>query len=190
MSPTNAASSQYPNNDLQMIQCIQFRKSLFLGTSEWLIQPWDGADKDVCQRLFDKGFASAALLEEMDHVSLTSFDTSIQTRSKYLHRCSHVDAELEAWYQELLLESPMPLYWTVDSTFTAASSSGSHLKEALEPQKLPPFSFPTLRLGCIMANFWGLKLILSNNIVLTCGTILSTGNHAHDQSSHTQPTSA
>ena len=114
----------------------------------------------------DKGFALAALLEEMDHVSLTSFDTSIQTRSKYLHRCSHVDAELEAWYQELLLESSTPLYSTVDSTFTAASSSGSHLKEALEPQKLPPFLFPTLRLGCIMANFWGLKLILSNNIAL------------------------
>ena len=39
-----------------------------------------------------------------------------------------------------------------------------------------------------MANFWGLKLILSNNIALTCGAILSTGNHAHDHSSHTQPT--
>ena len=183
MSPANIVSSQYPNNDLQMIKCIQFRKSSFLGTSERLTQPWDGADKDVCQRLFDKGFALAALLEEMNHVSLTSFDASIQTRSKYLHRCSHVDTELEAWYQELFLESPTPLYWTVDSTFTAASSSGWHLKEALEPQKLPPFSFPSLRLGCIMGNIWCLKLILSNNIAFTCGAILFTGNHAHDHSS-------
>ena len=171
-----------------MIQCIQFRKSSFLGTSEWLTRPWDGANKDVYQKLFDKGFALAALLEEMDRVTFFSFDTSTQTLYDYLHRCSKVGAELEAWYEELLLESSSPLYWTVDSANTTTSSSGWNLSDPSEPQKLPPFSFPNLRLGCIVTNFWGLKLILSNTIALTCSTILSISNHRRDQSLHTRPT--
>ena len=124
----------------------------------------------------------------MDRLDLTRFDTSIPTLSRYLHRCSDTNAELDTWYQELLAEAPSPLYWTMDSNLAPSSAIGDKSNEALRLQTLPPFSFPTLRLGCITASFWALKLILSYTIALTCGAVLSTNNHSHDHSSHTQST--
>ena len=156
-----------------MIQCIQFRKSSFLGDSAWLTIPWGAAGKDVYQRLYDKGFVLGALLEDMDSTDLTNAETRTSQLFSHLQRCSEMHAELEAWYQELLQQSPSPLYWTTESTIPADSLRESLTNDA-SSQTLPPFSFPSLRLAYITATFWALKLILSSTIALTCGAILSS----------------
>ena len=159
-----------------MIQCIQFRKSSFLGDPDWVTIPWDGTGKDACQRLYDKGFALAALLEKMDNTDFTNAETRTSQLSSYLQRCCELHADFEAWYQELLQQSPSPLYWTTESNIPAGSARDPLTNDAPESQILPPFSFPNLRLAYITATFWALKLVLSGSIALTCGAILSSAS--------------
>ena len=157
-----------------MIQCIQFRKSSFLGDSDWSTIPWGRTGKDVYQRLYDKGFALGALLEEMDNADLTNSETRTSKLSSYLQRCSEIYADFEDWYQGLLQQSPSPLYWTTESSIPAGSARESSANESSESQTLPPFSFPSLHHAYITATFWALKLILSGTIALTCGAVLSS----------------
>ncbi len=157
-----------------MIQSIQYRKSTFLGDLEWLTVPWSEAGKDIYQQLYDKGFALAALLEEIDNARLTNECTNISMLSDYLGRLSSLDEELNLWYCNILEESPSPLYWHTQSTFYEW-----HLKEGA----LPPFAFHTLRLANIIVTYWGLGLILSNTIALACQHVLSVQVPLHSSSS-------
>lgn len=161
-----------------MIQCIQYRKSAFLGSSEWLTLPWSETGKDVYQQLYDKGFALAALLEGIDNARLTNENTNISIVSEYLARLSSLDEELNLWYREILRETSSPLYWHTQST-----SLGWHLKETVESLTVPPFAFHTLRLANIIATYWALRLILSNTIALACQHVLSTNTRVPSHSS-------
>ena len=159
-----------------MIQCIQFRKSSFLGDSDWSTIPWGTTGKDIYQQLYDKGFALAAVLEEMDNTDLTNAGTPTSQLSSYLQRCSEMHADFEAWYHELIQQSPSPLYWTTNSNIAVCSAQESLANDAPRSQKLSPFSFPSLRLAYITATYWALKLVLSGAIALTCGAILSSAS--------------
>ena len=170
-----------------MIQGIQFRKSSFLGRSDWLTVPWGSAGKDVYQRLYDKGFALGALLEEMDNTDLTNAETQTSQLPSYLQRCSQMHADFEAWYEELLQQPPSPLYWTTESNIPSGSGREFLANDSSESQTLPPFSFPSLRLAYITATFWALKLILSSTIALTCGTILSSASTNQSSSIESDP---
>ena len=170
-----------------MIQCIQFRKSSFLGDSDWSTIPWGDTRKDVHQELYDKGFALGALLEEMDNTDPTNAKTRTSQLSSYLQRFSGMHADFEAWYQELLQQSPSPLYWTTESNIPSGSTRESLMSGASEPQTLSPFSFPSLRLAYITAMFWALKLVLSSTIALTCGAILSSGSATRSSSVDPDP---
>lgn len=134
--------------------------------------------KDVYQELYDKGFALAALLEELDNARLTKENTDVAILSDFLRRLSSLDEEMKLWYREILKASPPPLYWHTQST-----SLGWHLEEAVEPRTLPPFAFHTLRLANITVTYWGLGLILSNTIALTCQQVLTTIAQVPAQSS-------
>lgn len=157
-----------------MIQCIQFRKSSFLGDPDWSTTPWGDNGKDVYQRLYDRGFALGALLEEADNNNLTNAGIQTWQLSSYLQRCSELHADFEAWYQGLLRQSPSPSYWTTKSNILSSSATESLAIDASESQTLSPFSLPSLRLAYITATFWALKLIVSSTIALTCGAILSS----------------
>lgn len=134
--------------------------------------------KDVYQNLYDKGFALAALLEELDNAKLTKENTEVSILSGFLRRLSSLDEEMKLWYREILKVSSPPLYWHTQST-----SLGWHLEEAVEPRTLPPFAFHTLRLANITVTYWGLALILSNTIALACQQVLTTINRVPAQSS-------
>ena len=185
--PRRHSKSYLSNRTVQMIQCIQFRKSSFLGDSDWLTIPWGDTGKEIYQRLYDKGFALGALLEEMDNTNLTTAETRIWQLSSYLQRCSEMHLDFEAWYQELLMQSPSPLYWITKSNIPPDSIRESPPIDASDSQTLSPFSFPSLRLAYITATFWALKLILSSTIALTCGAILSRGNATQSFSAHSHP---
>jgi len=157
-----------------MIQCLQYRKSSFLNNPEWQRIPWEESPKDVYQKLYDKGFALAAILVESDNADTIGADTSIVVLSRYLRRLSEMDADLDAWYMEIVAESPTPLYWTTQTNTTPSNASRGHIHEAPLPQPQAPFTFHTLRLTCSTVTFWALRLMLSNTIALTCGAILST----------------
>ena len=149
-----------------MIQCIQYRKSTFLGNPDWLTVPWGKKGKGIYQQLYDKGFLLGSILEDIDNAGLTEEDNNISVVSGFLGRLSSLDEDLDLWFQNLLQESPSPLYWHVEST-----SSSRHLIEY--DQTRPPFAFHTLLSANTLVKYWGLRIILSNTIALTCQSVLS-----------------
>ena len=151
-----------------MIQCIQYRKSTFLGNHEWLTLPWGETGKDIYQQLYDKGFLLAALLEEIDNAGLTKEKINISVVSKVLGHLSCLDEELNLWFRGLLQEYSSPLYWHAQAT----SQSGQP-KETVQSYTLPPFAFRSLLLANTIVTYWGLRLVLSNTIALTCKHVLS-----------------
>ena len=167
-----------------MIQSVQYRKSAFLGSMDWLTLPWGDAGKDIYQQLYDKGFALAALLEGIDNANLMNDKPDKKILSEYLGRLSGLDDELSIWYHEILRESPSPLYWHRQST-----PNEWHHSEAEEPATLSPFTFHTLRLGNIIVTYWALRLILSYTIGLASQHGLATHTQvpAHLLESHSGP---
>lgn len=161
-----------------MIKCIQYRKSTFLGDPKWLTLPWGETGKDVYQQLYDKGFLLAALLEKNDSAGLTEENVNIFVVSDFLRRLSDLDDELNLWFQDLLQKSSSPLYW-----HTQATSPGRHAKEAAQPCTLPSFTFCSLLLANTIVTYWGLRLVLSNTIALTCQHVLSMITQIPAQSS-------
>ena len=160
----------------QMIQCIQYRTKSFLNTPEWQSVPWADSPKDVYQKLFDKGFAVADLLREID--DLGSFDARIRidVLSDYLQRMSDLNTDLDVWFVELTVESPEPLYWIQPPGASSLDTANPPNKGGSEAQPLSPFNFHTLSLATITANYWALRLLLSSTIAMTCGSILSTNS--------------
>ena len=151
-----------------MIQCIQYRKSSFLGSSDWLTIPWSKTSKDINQQLYDRGFALAALLEQMDNANVTNQEVNISTMVEFLGRLSSLDDELTIWYRDIVQDSPSPLYWHTQSRLP-----NKNPKEARAPSPPQPFTFPTLLLAHTVITHWALRLILSNAIALTSTHILS-----------------
>ena len=160
-----------------MIQCIQYRKSSFLGNPEWLTRPWGETGKDIYQQLYDKGFALAALLEGIDNAKLMGENIDIPKMSESLRLLSALDEKLNLWFREIVEKSSSPLYWYAQST-----SHSWHPREAGEPA-LPAFAFNNLLLANTIVTYWGLRLILSNTIALACGHVLSLISRMHVQSS-------
>ena len=155
-----------------MIQALQNRKASPLGSHEWCTRPWVQKRKDRCpekdtiQRLYDHGFALAALFEDIDKANLSKPGTAISELNKYLRRCSALDATFNLWYQNLTRQSSTPLYWPTppnDSTHQAPAALA----------KWRPLSFPDLRVAITIITFWGLKSVLSNTIAIICTLILS-----------------
>lgn len=151
-----------------MIQCIQYRKSTFLGDPEWLTLPWGETGKDIYQQLYDKGFLLAALLEKTDSAGLTKENVNISVVFDFLRRLSDLDEELNMWFQGLLQKSSSPLYWQ---------------KETVQPCTLPSFTFCSLLLANTIVTYWGLRLVLSNTIALACQYVLSMTTQLPAQSS-------
>lgn len=155
-----------------MVQALQFRKASPLGYPEWCTRPWaqkrkgQPPSRDYSQRLYDHGFALAALFEEVDKANLLSPEADISLLTKYLRRCAALDAAFNLWYQSLARHSPTPLYW-----LTPPDDSIHPTVAALSNRQ--PFSFPDLRTANTIATFWGCKLALSNTIAIICASILS-----------------
>lgn len=155
-----------------MIQALQNRKASPLGYHEWCTRPWSQKQqeqrpkRDLTQRLYDHGFALAALFEEIDKANLRSPEAKISLLTKYLRRCSALDATFNLWYQDLARESPIPLYW-----LTPPNDGIHHTVAALT--KRGPFSFPDLRTAHTVTTFWGCKLALSNTIAIICASVIS-----------------
>lgn len=151
-----------------MIQCIQYRKSTFLGDPEWLTLPWGEKGKDIYQQLYDKGFLLAALLEKVDGAGLTKKNVNINVVFDFLRRLSDLDQELNMWFQDLLQMFSSPLYWHAQAT-----SHSRDAAEAVQPCTLPSFTFCSLLIANTIITYWGLRLVLSNTIALTCQHVLS-----------------
>ena len=151
-----------------MIQCIQYRKSTFLGNPDWLTIPWSQTSKDIYQQLYDKGFKLAALLQKIDNAKLKNEDANTSIMSEHLGGLSDLDEEMDLWYLEIIKESPSPLFW-----HTRPTTGDSNSEESFIPRTPPPFTFHSLRFANIVGTYWSLKLHLSNNIALECKHVLS-----------------
>ena len=168
-----------------MIQCIQYRKSTFLGTPEWLTLPWGQTGKTIYQQLYDKGFVLAALLEDMDNAEPTKENVDISVVSELLGRLSNLVEDLNFWFRDIMQEASSPLYWHVQFT----SPSGDPI-ECIQPCTRQPFAFRTLLIANTIVTYWGLRIILSNTISLTCQHILSVAYKMPSHSSSSIPPQA
>ena len=158
-----------------MIQALQNRKASPLGNHEWCTRPWviekrrdRYPEKDATQRLYDHGFALAALFEEIDAANLPNPKTKLANFNKFLRRCSALDATFNLWYQEFArqYQYSTPLYW-----LTPPNDDVHHTETA--SNKWRPFSFPDLNIAIAVIVFWGLKLALSNTVAIICALVLS-----------------
>ena len=160
-----------------MLQALLLRKASPLGSYDWCTRPWpqkskDQTPKDVFQKLYDHGFALAALLEEVDSADLEDKNVSTETIEKYLRRCSAMDAKFSLWYQELVQKSDGPIYWLTPLTdFIKLSLADEH--RLLMLKKNWPFSFPNLKMASIILLYWALKLAISSTIANICSAALS-----------------
>ncbi|CAF9925376.1 MAG: hypothetical protein ALECFALPRED_003124 [Alectoria fallacina] len=160
-----------------MLQSLVHRKASPLGSHEWCTRPWyqerkDQSQKDILQRLYDHGFALAALLEQIDIANLADDDANPEAIQKYLRRCSVMDARLNLWYQELVRGSDGPVYWLTPLN-DSVQLGPSHVYWASVFNNNRPFSFPNLRIAHIITFHWALKLAVSSTIASICSTLLS-----------------
>lgn len=165
-----------------MLSCLKHRRTSVLAHGEWVARPWDETSRGP--RLYDKGFALATILQELDNANLTSADTSILTLSNCLQRVVHMDTELETWYEEFLNTIPSPSYWPAPSaTYTVAQRQ----IESSGPRGFPLLSYPNMTVASITVTFWALKLMISEEIANICQIILTTHRKARADSPATDP---
>lgn len=167
-----------------MFSCLEHRRTSVLAHGGRLARPWNETSRSVLPRVHDKGFALAALLQEIDYANLASAGTSISTLSHCLQLIVNMDTDLEKWYDEFLINSPSPSYWpTPPFSFISAqrhiASSG--------PGGLPLLSYPNLMVASITVTFWALKLIISDEIANICQIILFTNRKSRADSPATDP---
>ena len=152
-----------------MIMALRERKASFFGSEVWATQPWGREAKSVPQKLYDKGFALAALLEEMDTSRQRNDMVSpAEQLVRFLSRCLEIDNELEAWYQELLEDSPSPLYSIRSADDTrlqdVTNSSATNINDTV-------YEFTSLHLAHVTMNYWAIRIILSSAVAGICKNV-------------------
>ena len=157
-----------------MIQSLQYRRASFLGNADWQTIPWELTPKDVYQRIYDYGFKLAAILEQIDNGVLLTPGGDIFKRSECLRRLSQLDTDMDQWFEELLDNTPPPIYWPAHTLRVPSSFSASYPEQGFGSGALPSFEFRTLRLANITVTYWALRTILSNTMAIFCGAILSS----------------
>ena len=147
---------------------LRERKASFFGSETWATQPWGREAKSVPQKLYDKGFALAALLEEMGTSRRPNDDvTPAEQLVRFLSRCLQIDNELEAWYQELLDDSPSPLYWirpADEKDPTDVTNPSTNMNDTA-------FEFASLHLAHVTMNYWAIRIILSSAVAGICNNV-------------------
>ncbi|KAL9631449.1 MAG: hypothetical protein Q9164_005884, partial [Protoblastenia rupestris] len=145
-----------------MIQGLQFRKKSFLGNEEWRTKPWQNTKKDIHDRLLELGFEFGALLEEVDNSGLKEGKLDAPTCVSFPQRYAALDVRMDVWFQDLLTETPSPLFWL-------SSEADGQAPDSVRSNR---FNFLNLRLAGIVLTYWGLKLVLSNVLAIICGALL------------------
>ena len=159
-----------------MSQSLCHRKACPLGTHEWSTRPRSlkGKDKNqnhISERLYDLGFALAALLEEIDCANLADDDCT-EVIQKYLRRCSALDARFNLWYQELVRGSDGPVYWlTPANDSVQLGPADEHCPSMFNIDR--PFYFPDLNTATVVILYWALKLVISITIAKICSVVFS-----------------
>ena len=156
-----------------MIQSLLYCKSSFLASDEWQRIPWEETPKDVYQKLYDKGFALAGILEELEKAKLSNLSSRPSDVFRFLQMLSNLDTEMDLWHQELVEVSPSPIYWPIRSEVNSTYSTRQPTESTSLASTLPPFAFQTLRLANITTTYWGLRIILANVAAIICGSIIS-----------------
>lgn len=165
-----------------MLSCLKHRRTSVLAHGTWVARPWDETPRGP--RLYDKGFALATILQELDSANLASADTSISTLSHCLKKVVQMNTDLDEWYDKFLVSTTSPSYWSTSSaTFTGAQRQigGSG------PRGLPWLFYPNLTVASITVTFWALKLIISEEMANICQIILVTNRKARADSPATDP---
>lgn len=161
-----------------MFQSLLHRKASPLGSHEWCTRPWyqkrkEQSQKDIFQKLYDHGFALAALLEEIDNADLANEDASTEMIQKYLRRCSAMDAKINLWFKELVRSSDSPVYWLTPLNDSIELGPADGYRASICNHNRP-FSFPDLKTANVVIMHWALKLAISSTIAIICSTALST----------------
>ena len=162
-----------------MIQSVQFHKSSFLGTLEWLTIPWEESPKCIYQQLYDKGFVLAATLEDMHRAGLTTSMPDTSQLRQLLQRFSNLNNEMDLWYQDLVNLTPSPMFWLSQAPQASFRLDNDDSETPALPVPFPALEYQSLNLAFIIITFWALKTVVSNAIACISGSILSS-HVSHD----------
>lgn len=134
-----------------MVKCLQYRRKSILKD---MLDKIEWRQRDSV--LYTKGHTLGALLQDLDlYTASGPGNINIPGLTQRLGRLLALDVELQIWYQQLIQDSPSPLYWPT----------------APEVQDLGAFSFANLQLGHLMLDYWALRLILSATVTMICARI-------------------
>jgi hypothetical protein len=89
----------------QMVKSVQYRKASLLKSLVDEMQWWD-----MQGHLYVKGHTLGALMEDLDQYK-QSGQADMAAAAQYLQRCSKMNADFETWYEQVVKESPSPMFW-------------------------------------------------------------------------------
>jgi hypothetical protein len=135
----------------QMVKSVQYRKASLLKSLVDEMQWWD-----MQGHLYVKGHTLGALMEDLDQYK-QSGQADMAAAAQYLQRCSKMNADFETWYEQVVKESPSPMFW-----------------KSVPPGEEPTMMFANLYIAHLMLDYWALRLILTTTIDIICAQVPNT----------------
>lgn len=115
---------------LQIFWCLRSRKATFLGSREWIVEPFSGWMKCYWDTILDAIAPLPAILEGYDTLQIAPPGHDAKERASNLKKqCFAVKAGLDRWHD--VLSNTCPSFSTEE-----ARSLRKHL-DTLEPEELP-----------------------------------------------------
>jgi hypothetical protein len=115
--------------------------------------PWEFTPKDDLHRLTDIIAKGPQLRLEAEDLPNQTLEQSLPTLLTILSRLLDIDAELEAFYNELHARSTYPLYWE-------ALTSGCFTQENIDPSAPSHLEFADHKTASLLTLYWSIATMV------------------------------
>lgn len=133
---------------MKMVLCIQQRSLALVGSLDGKDAIWP-CSKTLEQKLYDKGFVFAGILEDIDRMSCPeSTSRPVSGLFSLPGRCQALNSELGTWLKELLEVAEAKHTWRA-------------FLPQLRNESQEPIVFPDLRLAHLLVCFWALRMVVT-----------------------------
>ncbi|KAL8958035.1 MAG: hypothetical protein Q9193_004830 [Seirophora villosa] len=166
-----------------ILAAIISRKPNFFATPLWQTLPFDGAEKDLSDALFDIMATLPFLLREFDQLRMYHNPVEVHPRGIQLwYRCRAVDRALRQWYASLSSKVPQPLPSAIRPAANRADSPDRN-------DDLFCFEESDYALAITLALYWATCNLLHSLILAAYAYFRSSGlaEYAQELPDHIDP---